>query len=158
MPEQGSLWKSALPGGLTPAASALNSSIAVDRRLWREDIQGSLIHAAMLGRQGIIPPEAAESIAQGLEGIRRDIEDGRLTIDEQSEDIHSFIELELTRRVGAPGRMLHTARSRNDQVALDLRLWLRSRIDEIDARINRLLEALVKIADEHASTLMPGMT
>ena len=158
MPEQGSLWKSALPGGLTPAASALNSSIAVDKRLWREDIQGSLIHAAMLGRQGIIPADAAQCIAQGLEGIRRDIEDGTLQIDEQSEDIHSFIELELTRRVGAPGRMLHTARSRNDQVALDLRLWLRSRIDEIDARINRLLEALVKIADEHASTLMPGMT
>ncbi|MEZ7872628.1 MAG: argininosuccinate lyase, partial [Eubacteriales bacterium] len=158
MPEQGSLWKSALPGGLTPAASALNSSIAVDRRLWREDIQGSLIHAAMLGRQGIIPPEAAESIAQGLEGIRRDIEDGTLQIDEQSEDIHSFIELELTRRVGAPGRMLHTARSRNDQVALDLRLWLRAKTEEITLRINRLLEALVKIADEHASTLMPGMT
>ena len=158
MPEQGSLWKSALPGGLTPAASALNSSIAVDRRLWREDIQGSLIHAAMLGRQGIIPPEAAESIAQGLEGIRRDIEDGTLTIDEQSEDIHSFIELELTRRVGAPGRMLHTARSRNDQVALDLRLWLRAKTEEITLRINRLLEALLEIADEHASTLMPGMT
>ena len=158
MPEQGSLWKSALQGGLTPQAIALNSSIAVDRRLWREDIQGSLIHAAMLGRQGIIPPEAAQSIAQGLEGIRRDIEDGTLTIDEQSEDIHSFIELELTRRVGAPGRMLHTARSRNDQVALDLRLWLRAKTEEITLRINRLLEALVKIADEHASTLMPGMT
>ena len=158
MPEQGSLWKSALPGGLTPAASALNSSITVDRRLWREDIQGSLIHSAMLGRQGIIPPEAAESIAQGLEGIRWDIEDGRLTIDEQSEDIHSFIELELTRRVGAPGRMLHTARSRNDQVALDLRLWLRAKTEEITHRINRLLEALLEIADEHASTLMPGMT
>ena len=158
MPEEGSLWKSALQGGLTAESKALNSSIAVDRRLWREDIQGSLIHAAMLGRQGIIPADAAQCIAQGLEGIRRDIEDGTLQIDEQSEDIHSFIELELTRRVGAPGRMLHTARSRNDQVALDLRLWLRSRIDEIDARINRLLEALVKIADEHASTLMPGMT
>ena len=158
MPAQGSLCKNALPGGLTPAAIALNSSIAVDRRLWREDIQGSLIHAAMLGRQGIIPPEAAESIAQGLEGIRRDIEDGTLTIDEQSEDIHSFIELELTRRVGAPGRMLHTARSRNDQVALDLRLWLRAKTEEITLRINRLLEALLEIADEHASTLMPGMT
>ena len=158
MPEQGSLWKSALQGGLTAESKALNSSIAVDRRLWREDIQGSLIHAAMLGRQGIIPPEAAQSIAQGLEGIRRDIEDGTLQIDEQSEDIHSFIELELTRRVGAPGRMLHTARSRNDQVALDLRLWLRAKTEEITLRINRLLEALVKIADEHASTLMPGMT
>ena len=158
MPEQGSLWKSALQGGLTAESKALNSSISVDKRLWREDIQGSMIHAAMLGRQGIIPPEAAESIAQGLEGIRRDIEDGRLTIDEQSEDIHSFIELELTRRVGAPGRMLHTARSRNDQVALDLRLWLRAKTEAITHRINRLLEALLEIADEHASTLMPGMT
>lgn len=158
MPEQESLWKSALPGGLTPVASALNSSIAVDRRLWREDIQGSLVHAAMLGRRGIIPPEAAESITDGLKAIRSDIEDGKLTIDEQSEDIHSFIELELTRRVGAPGRMLHTARSRNDQVALDLRLWLRAKAEAITLRINLLLEALLEIADEHVSTLMPGMT
>ena len=158
MPEEGSLWKSALQGGLTAESKALNSSIAVDRRLWREDIQGSLVHAAMLGRQEIIPADAAESIAQGLEGIRRDIEDGRLTIDEQSEDIHSFIGLELPRRVGAPGRMLHTARSRNDQVALDLRLWLRAKPEEITHRINRLLEALLEIANEHVSTLMPGMT
>lgn len=158
MSEQGTLWKSSLQGGLTPLAKALNSSIAVDRRLWREDIQGSLVHAAMLGRQGIIPPEAAQSITDGLKAIRSDIEDGTLLIDEQSEDIHSFIELELTRRVGAAGRMLHTARSRNDQVALDLRLWLRAKTEAITFRINLLLEALLEIADEHASTLMPGMT
>ena len=98
MPEQGSLWKSALPGGLTPAASALNSSIAVDRRLWREDIQGSLIHAAMLGRQGIIPPEAAESIAQGLEGIRRELEAAHAHLERNANPKVLF--MDLSQRMG----------------------------------------------------------
>ncbi len=158
MPEQGTLWKSALQGGLTAQAKALNSSIAFDKRLWRQDIQGSIIHAAMLGRQGIIPAQAAQSISEGMMGISRDIEDGTLLIDEQCEDIHSFVELELTRRIGAAGRMLHTARSRNDQAALDLRLWLLAKTEEIGLRIDLLLEVLLQIADEHVSTLMPGMT
>ena len=158
MPEQEILWKSVLQGGLTAQAKALNSSIAVDRRLWRQDIQGSVIHADMLGRQGIIPPEAAQSITESLKGISRDIENGTLLIDEHSEDIHSFVELELTRRIGEAGRMLHTARSRNDQVALDLRLWMLDKTEKIELRLNLLLESLLQIADEHASTLMPGMT
>lgn len=139
-------------------AKVLNSSIAVDQRLWRQDIKGSITHAVMLGRQGIIPPEAAQSITEGLKGIRKDLEDGTLLIDVQSEDIHTFVEMALTRRIGEAGKMLHTARSRNDQVALDLRMWLLDETKGIEARLNSLLEALLQIAGEHASTLMPGMT
>ena len=150
----GTLW-----GGLVAEKAAqLNSSIAFDCRMWREDITGSLAHSAMLGAQGIISPEDTEAIQNGLRSILSDIESGALAIDMGAEDIHTFVEMELTKRIGNAGKRLHTARSRNDQVATDLRLYLRGQIDETISLIRDAITALKDKASEYADAVMPGYT
>ncbi|MBV9755807.1 MAG: argininosuccinate lyase [Alphaproteobacteria bacterium] len=136
----------------------INASIGVDRRLWRQDIRGSLAHAAMLARVGIISAEDERAIRQGLEAIADDIEAGRFAFAEALEDIHMNIEARLTERIGEAGKRLHTARSRNDQVATDFRLWVRDAIDDTDAAIVALMRALADRAAEHAADPMPGFT
>ncbi len=135
-----------------------NSSIAFDARMAQHDIQGSIAHATMLGRQGIIEPAEAELIVQGLEGIARDLQTGALAIDPTAEDIHMFVEAELTSRLGDTGKRLHTARSRNDQVALDIRLYLRDQCQEIHALLLSYLDALTDQAAQHLESVMPGYT
>jgi argininosuccinate lyase len=142
----------------SPAFETFNRSIGFDKRLYKEDIQASLAHAEMLGKRGIISPEDARMIAAGLESIRQDIEGGSLEIDPFAEDIHTFIEAELTRRVGDPGKRLNTARSRNDLVATDLRLYTKSELKSIQEQLETLTAALEGRAEEHAGTVMPGYT
>ena len=146
-------------GGLVAdTAKQLNSSIPFDCRMWREDITGSMAHAAMLGHQGILSPEDAAAIRDGLEGILADLDSGALEIDMTAEDIHTFVEMELTKRIGDAGKRLHTARSRNDQVATDLRLYLRNQIDELQVLVKAAVAALKDQAASHADTVMPGYT
>jgi argininosuccinate lyase len=146
-------------GGLVAdTAKQLNSSIAFDCRMWREDITGSLAHAKMLAHQGIISQADGEAIQNGLTSILNDIESGALAIDMSAEDIHTFVEMELTKRIGDAGKRLHTARSRNDQVATDLRLYLRGQIDETISLVHDLVAALKEQAAAHADTVMPGYT
>ena len=135
-----------------------NSSIQFDCRLYREDIQGSLAHAAMLADCGIISREDEAAIRAGLEGILADIEAGKVEFTADNEDIHMNVEALLTERIGAAGKRLHTARSRNDQVAVDLRLYLRREIGEIVDQILDLQEAILAKAKEHQNTVMPGYT
>ncbi len=145
-------------GAVAAAANVLNSSIAVDSRMWREDIQGSLAHSAMLTACGILSEEDGAAIQAGLNGILNDIESGTLAIDMGAEDIHTFVEMELTARIGDAGKRLHTARSRNDQVATDLRLYLRNQADEMVGLIHEVVKALRDKAAEYADTVMPGYT
>ena len=150
---------STLWGGLVAdTAKQLNSSIAFDCRMWREDITGSLAHAAMLGHQGIISPDDAAAIDSGLRQILADLESGELAIDMSAEDIHTFVEMELTKRIGDAGKRLHTARSRSDQVATDLRLYLRGQIDETISLLHSAIAALKEKAAEYADAVMPGYT
>ena len=145
-------------GTVADAARALNSSIEVDSRMWREDIAGSLAHAAMLAKQGIISQADGAAIRAGLTGILADIESGELAIDMTAEDIHTFVEMTLTQRIGDAGKRLHTARSRNDQVATDLRLYTRRQIDEL---LTLLYDAVAAIHDKAAAykdAVMPGYT
>ena len=140
------------------SAGAFQSSISFDQRLYRHDINGSIAHATMLGRQGIIPKQDAELIAKTLKNILADIESGGLAIDMEAEDIHSFVESELILRIGDAGRRLHTGRSRNDQVALDMRIYVIEEIDEIKTLLADLLEVFLDIAKQHTATIMPGFT
>lgn len=152
------LWTGRFKKELDPRTNDFNRSLPFDCRMYRQDIEGSLAHAAMLGKCGIISKEDAEKIADGLKGILADIESGKLTFDDTSEDIHTFTEAELTARIGDAGKRLHTARSRNDQVALDIRLTLR---DECDTLIDMLKEYIGVLADkasEYSETVMPGYT
>ena len=135
-----------------------NSSIAFDARMYRHDIAGSIAHATMLAHQGIIAQADADAIIEGLGSIRADIDSGALQFDPQAEDIHMFIEAELTSRIGDAGKRLHTARSRNDQVALDIRLILRDEVDEIKALTVTLIKTLCDMALENTETIMPGYT
>ena len=135
-----------------------NASIHFDCRMYREDIEGSMAHARMLGDCGIISREDAEAITQGLAGILADVEAGKIEFTADNEDIHMNVESLLTARIGAAGKRLHTARSRNDQVAVDLRLCLRREIGEITGQILDLIEAVLHQAREHQSTVMPGYT
>ena len=135
-----------------------NASISFDSRMVRQDIQGSIAHATMLGAAGIIPAEESGRIVEGLEGILRDLEEGSLSIDPTAEDIHTFVEGELTARLGDAGKRLHTARSRNDQVALDLRLYLREEIKALGEQLGQLVETLCQQAKDHAQDVMPGYT
>jgi argininosuccinate lyase len=137
---------------------AINASIGFDRKMWRQDIRGSLAHAAMLRHVGIISAEDEAAIKEGLAAIGTEIEAGQFPFSEALEDIHMNIEARLTERVGEAGKRLHTARSRNDQVALDVRLWVRDAIDGLDAQLADVMQALVERADEHAATVMPGFT
>ena len=139
-------------------ADEFNSSIGFDSRMYKEDITGSMAHAAMLSAQKIIDEEDADKIIEGLKGILKDIESGALEIDPEAEDIHMFVEQVLTERIGEAGKKLHTARSRNDQVALDLRMYLRGQTDIISEKIKDLINALTDLAEENVQTIMPGYT
>ncbi len=152
------LWAGRTDGTIDTTADDFNSSIRFDSRMYRQDITGSMAHAAMLGAQGIITEEEANILIDGLEKILSDIDEGKFQIDMSSEDIHSFVEYELTARVGDVGKKLHTARSRNDQVALDLRLYLRNETDEIRELICDLIGAVTDKAEEYKGTIMPGYT
>jgi len=136
----------------------LNNSLPFDKVLYREDITGSIAHAYMLKEQGIISEEDYEKIENGLYGILKDIEEGKLSLDGDDEDIHMAIEGELTRRIGDAGKRLHTARSRNDQVALDFRLYVLNNTKAIAELLLENIKTLVKVAEEHAETMLPGMT
>jgi argininosuccinate lyase len=140
------------------SAEAFTESISFDYRLWKYDIEGSIAHAKMLGRQGIIPRKDSEKLIKGLEGIAREIETGRFSFREDLEDVHMNIEAALTQKIGDAGRRLHTARSRNDQVALDLRLYLRAEVKEILGLLKNFQNTLVSAADQHIDVLMPGYT
>lgn len=152
------MWAGRTDGVTDGIADDFNSSIGVDCRMYKEDISGSMAHAAMLGARGIITKEEAESIRNGLKGIMDDIESGRLKIDMSCEDIHMFVEQELTARLGDVGKKLHTARSRNDQVALDVRMYLRGRTSELISLVRELAETLTDLAEEHKAAIMPGYT
>ena len=139
------LWAGRTAGTTANLVDEINSSIAVDRRLYKRDIAGSIAHAKMMAKQNIISQEEAEAIIQGLTGIEEDITSGALQIDPTAEDIHMFVEQVLTERIGDEGKMLHTARSRNDQVALDMRLYVRSAILEVDEALEELLKVILGI-------------
>ena len=152
------MWAGRTDGAVEKIADDFNSSIPFDCRMYRQDITGSMAHAAMLARQGIITDADADALIAGLEGILTDIESGALPIDMTCEDIHMFLEQELTQRIGDVGKKLHTARSRNDQVALDIRLYLRSEIEEITALAKALIKAVAEKAEAYADAIMPGYT
>ncbi|MBQ7037702.1 MAG: argininosuccinate lyase [Clostridia bacterium] len=152
------MWAGRTDGNTEKIADDFNSSIRFDSRMYRQDITGSMTHAAMLAAQGIITSEDADQLIDGLSGILNDIDNGALAIDMACEDIHMFVEQVLTERLGDVGKKLHTARSRNDQVALDIRLYLRDEIDTIAALIKELLMAIVEKAEQYKATIMPGYT
>ncbi len=152
------LWTGRFHKELDKTTNDFNSSISFDSRMVKEDIQGSIAHATMLGACGVLDKAESEKICAGLEGILSDIESGALPIDMSAEDVHTFIEAELTARLGDSGKRLHTARSRNDQVALDDRLYLRGRCEELRGQLTELVRVLCHKAEEHAGDVMPGYT
>ena len=135
-----------------------NASISFDQKFYKQDIRGSKAHVRMLAKQGILTEEERDQILEGLDGILADVESGKLEITSEYEDIHSFVEANLIDRIGDPGKKLHTGRSRNDQVALDMKLYVRDEIEEIDAELKKLLEALQTIMENNVHTYMPGFT
>ena len=152
------LWTGRFQKEISKTTNDFNSSISFDSRMYKEDITGSIAHATMLGECGIIAKEQAEVICNGLQEILADIESGKLSFDMDAEDIHMFIESELTKRIGDAGKRLHTARSRNDQVALDIRLYLASECEEIGGLLLKLIEAIKDKANENTDAIMPGYT
>ncbi len=154
----GKMWAGRTDGKTEKIADDFNSSIHFDKRMYQEDIRGSIAHAVMLKNQGIIEESEALSIIAGLEGILNDLNSGALLFDMDCEDIHMFVEEKLTERIGDAGKRLHTARSRNDQVALDIRMYLRNEIDELKKLLISLLEVINKKAKEYQNTVMPGYT
>lgn len=152
------MWAGRFTKEIDETVNAFNSSIAFDGRMYRHDIQGSIAHATMLGDCGIISEEDSLTIIKGLKEILADIESGKLEMDMTAEDIHMFIEAELTKRYGDVGKRLHTSRSRNDQVALDIRLYLRDEIGEVKKLAVKLVETLCNLASQHLNTIMPGYT
>ena len=152
------MWAGRSSQGVDSRVNAFNSSIAFDGRMYKQDIQGSIAHATMLGEQGIISMSDSLELIGGLKEILADIESGKLQFDMTAEDIHMFIEAELTKRLGDVGKRLHTSRSRNDQVALDIRLYLRDAIRELRELVVSLVKVLCSIADENTETIMPGYT
>ena len=135
-----------------------NASISFDQKFYEQDIRGSKAHVKMLAKQGILTEEEKDQILNGLDGILADVKEGRLMITSEYEDIHSFVEANLIARIGDPGKKLHTGRSRNDQVALDMKLYTRDEIDAIDKELKELLTALLKIMEDNLHTYMPGFT
>lgn len=135
-----------------------NESISFDQKFYRQDIAGSIAHVTMLAKQGILTEEDRDAIIAGLKSIREDIDNGTLKITTESEDIHSFVEANLIERIGDAGKRLHTGRSRNDQVALDMKLYTRDEIDEMDGLLKGLLEVLLKLMEDNLHTYMPGFT
>lgn len=152
------LWAGRTSGEVSSIADDFNSSIRFDCKLYKQDITGSMAHAAMLGAQGIISQAEAGQLIDGLQGILSDLESGALEFDFGCEDIHMFVEQVLTQRLGDVGKKLHTARSRNDQVALDLRMYLKDQIDEITALVKDVLGAIVAQAENNKGVIMPGYT
>ncbi len=151
-------WGGRFAAGPSAIMQAINASIGFDRKLWRQDIRGSLAHAAMLAHVGILTAEEEASIRQGFDAIAAKIEAGDFAFSEDLEDIHMNLEARLTEMIGEAGKRLHTGRSRNDQVATDVRLWVRDAIDGLTAQVEDCMRALVAQAAEHAGTLMPGFT
>ena len=152
------MWAGRTAGNTDRVADDFNSSIHFDSRMYREDIKGSMAHAAMLGAKNIITTAEAETLIEGLAGILTDLDSGKLAFDMTAEDIHMFVEQELTARLGDVGKKLHTARSRNDQVALDLRMHLRGEIDAIVELTEELIGAITEKAESYADLIMPGYT
>lgn len=152
------LWTGRFKKEISKTTNDFNSSISFDSRMYREDIEGSIAHAEMLGQCGIITMEESKDIKQGLKGILEDIEKGYLKIDMEAEDIHTFIEGELTKRLGANGKRLHTARSRNDQVAVDIKLYLKKEVKEIEELVKGLIRVIANKAEKYSGTVMPGYT
>lgn len=152
------LWGGRFTGEENELVAKYNSSISFDSRFWREDIKGSMAHALMLGNQGIISHDEADQIHKGLVDIYNDIESGKLSIDMEAEDIHSFVESVLTERIGDAGKKLHTGRSRNDQVALDMRMYARSSAKEVSKLLKKLLTTILSIMKDNKETYMPGFT
>ena len=152
------MWAGRTAGETAALADELNSSIGVDGRMYAQDIKGSAAHARMLSKQGIISEEEKDQIITGLEGILKDLSSGALAIDQTAEDIHMFVEAELTKRIGDAGKKVHTARSRNDQVALDDRMYLKDSVDELCAFTEKLIQTIADIAERESSVIMPGYT
>ncbi|MCM1578472.1 MAG: argininosuccinate lyase [Ruminococcus sp.] len=152
------MWAGRFSKDVDKKVNDFNSSISFDSRIYRHDIAGSTAHAAMLGEQGIIEKSESEKIIEGLGGILHDLDSGELSFDPNAEDIHMFIEAVLTERIGDSGKRLHTSRSRNDQVALDLRLYLKDKCDDLSKEVYELIEAIISTAQEHYDTVMPGYT
>ena len=152
------MWAGRTDGAVEKIADDFNSSISFDSRMYRQDITGSMAHAAMLAKQGIITDEDADQLIAGLEDILTDLDSGKLKFDMTCEDIHMFVEQVLTERIGDVGKKLHTARSRNDQVALDIRMYLRSEIQEITKLLKDLIAAVTDKAEEYRDAIMPGYT
>lgn len=152
------LWEGRFKKEIDSKTNDFNSSIRFDSRMYKEDIKGSIAHSKMLAKQGIIDKEESKKIVDELNKIQEDIENNTLEINKDAEDIHTFIEGELTKRIGSAGKRLHTARSRNDQVALDIRMYLKNDIKEIIKLLKELLSTLIKKAEENLNTVMPGYT
>ena len=152
------LWSGRLKGDVNELLNDLNASIGFDSRMIVQDVTGSIAHATMLGEVGVITPGESAQIVEGLKGILADVQSGALPIDMTSEDVHTFVEAELTKRIGAAGKKLHTGRSRNDQVALDVRMYLAAEIDRVTALTEDLIAAFTEVAEQHRHTVMPGYT
>ena len=152
------LWGGRFTEAEDALTEAFNESLSFDKRMYKQDIKGSIAHAGMLGKQRIITTEDSDAIVNGLEGILKDIEEGRLVIEGDAEDIHSFIEAELTERIGEAGKRLHTGRSRNDQVALDMKMYTRDHLDMMMGDLQSLIEVFDRLIAENADTFMPGFT
>ena len=152
------MWAGRFQKTLDKKADDFNSSLHFDARMYAQDIKGSMAHAMMLEKQGILPSDDVEKILCGLEEILTDIHEGKLSLVSDAEDIHMFIEAELTKRIGEAGKRLHTARSRNDQVAVDIRLYLREEAENIVELLHALVQAIVEKAEENAEVIAPGYT
>ena len=152
------MWAGVTAGETDPIADDFNSSIRFDSRMYKQDIQGSIAHAAMLAARHIISDAERDALTEGLAGILEDHESGALKPDPACEDIHMFVEQELTARIGDTGKILHTARSRNDQVALDMRLYLREECGEIGSLLEGLISVIADLAEKHTDSIMPGYT
>lgn len=154
----GKMWAGRFTKEVDERVNDFNSSISFDHRMYKQDIEGSMAHATMLGECGIIDIEESKKIVEGLKGILADIDSGKLEFDPTAEDVHMFVEAELTSRLGDTGKRLHTARSRNDQVALDIRMNLKVETDEIIALVKELEQTILNMAEKHLTTVMPGYT
>ena len=152
------LWGGRFTKETDELVNAFNASISFDKRFYKQDIRGSIAHVTMLAKQQILTEEERDEIIEGLKSIQNDIESGILTIDESCEDIHSFVEATLIERTGDVGKKLHTGRSRNDQVALDMKLYIRDEILELEELVNSLLKELLTLMEQHTQTYMPGFT
>ena len=152
------LWGGRFVGDTDELVYRFNASITFDKKLFEQDIEGSIAHVVMLEKQGILSCEEKDAIVKGLVGIRKDVQEGRLAITDQYEDIHSFVEAVLTERIGEAGKKLHTGRSRNDQVALDMKLYIRHKVVETGEHLEALLKTILSIMEDHLATYMPGFT